>query len=53
MLVDAQFPKEEMEREKGVIIQEIKMYEDNPQRNIWTRWSRRWYGDNPYGRSIL
>jgi len=53
MLVDAQFPKEEMEREKGVIIQEIKMYEDNPQRNIWTRRSRRWYGDNPYGRSIL
>lgn len=53
MLVDAQFPKEEMEREKGVIIQEIKMYEDNPQRNIWTKRARRWYGDNPYGRSIL
>jgi predicted Zn-dependent peptidase len=53
MLVDAQFPKEEMEREKGVIIQEIKMYEDNPQRNIWSKRSRRWYGDNPYGRSIL
>lgn len=53
MLVDAQFPKEEMEREKGVIIQEINMYEDNPQRNIWTKRSRRWYGDNPYGRSIL
>lgn len=53
MLVDAQFPKEEMEREKWVIIQEIKMYEDNPQRNIRTRRSRRRYGDNPYGRSIL
>lgn len=53
MLVDAQFPKEEMEREKWVIIQEISMYEDNPQRNIWTRRSRRWYGDNPYGWSIL
>lgn len=53
MLVHAQFPKEEMEREKGVIIQEIKMYDDNPQRNIWTKHSRRRYGDNPYGWSIL
>jgi predicted Zn-dependent peptidase len=24
------FPKEELEREKGVVIQELKMYEDNP-----------------------
>ncbi len=53
MLVDAQFPKEEMEREKWVIIQELQMYEDNPQRNIWTKQSRRRYGDNPYWWSIL
>ena len=30
MMVDAQFPEAELEREKGVVIQELKMYEDQP-----------------------
>jgi len=53
MLVHSQFPKEEMEREKGVVIQEIAMYEDNPQRQVWTKQNERYYGDNSFGWPIL
>jgi len=53
MLVHSKFPKEEMEREKGVVIQEIAMYEDNPQRQVRTKQNERYYGDNSFGRPIL
>jgi predicted Zn-dependent peptidase len=53
MLVDAQFPEEELEREKNVVIQEIKMYEDMPQRQVFTKRQQFFFGDNSYGRSIL
>lgn len=53
MLVWSQFPKEEMEREKGVVIQEIMMYEDNPQRLVHDKWREWYYGESSYGRSIL
>src|SRR3989338_10680004 len=33
--LNATFPKQEIEKERGVIIGEIQMYEDNPQRDIW------------------
>jgi len=38
MMVNAQFPVPELEREKQVVIQEIKMYEDNPQSLVYQRW---------------
>jgi len=38
MMVSAQFPLPELEREKQVVIQEIKMYEDNPQALVYQRW---------------
>ncbi len=53
MIVDAQFPEEELEREKGVVVQEIKMYEDNPQALVSDKWNTRYFGDNPYGWTIL
>ena len=53
MLVHAQFPESELEREKGVIIQEIKMYEDMPHYHVQDLWKHRYYGDNNYGRPIL
>lgn len=53
MLVDAQFPKDELEREKGVIIQEIMMYEDMPHRQVVDKRRNRYYGDNSFWRSIL
>lgn len=53
MLVHAQFPKDELEREKGVIIQEIMMYEDMPHRLVFDKRRHRYYGDTSFGRSIL
>jgi predicted Zn-dependent peptidase len=53
MLVNAQFPQAELEREKGVVIQEIKMYEDMPQRNVVHKRQEWYYGDSSYGWSTL
>lgn len=53
MMIHAQFTQEEMEREKLVVVQEIKMYDDNPQALVSQQWNTRYHGDNPYGRSIL
>lgn len=53
MMIHAQFPQEEMEKEKLVVVQEIKMYEDNPQAMVSEKRNTRYTGDNPYGRSIL
>lgn len=53
MMIHAQFPQEEMEREKLVVVQEIKMYEDNPQALVSEKRNTRYTGDNPYGWTIL
>lgn len=53
MMINAQFPDEELQREKWVVIQEIKMYADRPQSLVGDKWQRRFYGDNPYGQTIL
>lgn len=53
MLVHSQFPKPELEREKGVVLQEIAMYEDEPQEVVSDKRQQRYYGDNSYGRPTL
>jgi predicted Zn-dependent peptidase len=53
MLVHAAFPKEEMEREKQVVVQEIKMYEDMPTHLVMEKWQQRYYGDTSRGWSTL
>lgn len=53
MMIHAQFPVDEMEREKLVVVQEIKMYDDNPQALVSQQWNQRYHGDNPYGWTIL
>ncbi len=53
MLVDAQFPKDELEREKWVIIQEYMMYEDMPRELAMEKFKRFYYGDNSFGWSTL
>lgn len=47
------FPEVEVEKEKGVITQEINMYEDDPQSKVDHIASENMYGDQPAGRSIL
>lgn len=46
------FPQEEIDREKGVIIEEIRMYTDTPMRHIHHLWQEALYGDHPLGRRI-
>lgn len=53
MIVNAQFPIDEMEREKWVVIQEYMMYEDNPMALIMDKWQSFFYWDNSYGWSTL
>lgn len=53
MMNNAKFNIEEMEREKGVVIQEIKMYEDNPMIMTMEKRQTYYFGDNSYGRQII
>jgi len=46
-------PAEDLEKERGVILQEISMYEDLPQRKVWDVLGGLMYGDTPAGRTIL
>lgn len=46
-------PADEIEKEKGVIIEEINMYEDLPQRKVGEIFESLLYGDQPAGRAII
>ena len=51
--LNSTFPADEIEREKGVICEEINMYEDMPQNVIAERFEKFMYGNNPVGLPIL
>lgn len=53
MLSAPLFPAEEVEREKGVIIEEVKMYEDNPLMHIEDVFETCLYGDTPAGWEVI
>lgn len=53
MLFNSKFSAEEIEREKGVIIEELNMYEDNPQMHIDDIFESCLYGDTPAGRETI
>src|ERR1700690_2648882 len=46
------FPEAQMQKEKGVIIEEINMYEDMPQRHVQDLMMKLLYGDQPAGWNI-
>ena len=46
------FDPEELEKERGVIIEEINMYEDTPARNVGEIFTALLYGDQPAGWNI-
>lgn len=46
------FPVEEIERERGVIQEEIKMYTDNPMRHVNNLWQHTMFGEHPLGRRV-
>lgn len=50
--LNSTFPEVEMEKEKGVIIEEINMYEDMPNRHVQDLMMSLLYGDQPAGWNI-
>ncbi len=46
-------PEKELEREKDVVIEEMKMYEDNPEDLIFDRFEEVLYGEHPMGRPVI
>ncbi|MFH1979222.1 MAG: pitrilysin family protein [Patescibacteria group bacterium] len=52
ILLEPLFDKDEIEKERGVILQEISMYEDEPRRKVWEVLENTMYGDQPVGWDI-
>ncbi len=52
ILRNSTFPKAEIERERGAVIEEINMYEDNPVMAIDDLFEREVFGDHPVGWNI-
>lgn len=53
LLLNPTLPPEELEKERGVILQEIGMYLDDPQSLVGLNAQRTAFGDHPLGWSIL
>lgn len=53
MMLDPQFPEEEIRREKSVVLEEIRMVEDNPEDLVHEMFSTNLWGHHPLGRPIL
>jgi len=47
------YPEEEIKKEKGVVLEEIKMYEDKPSSFVWDVFAETAYGDTPAGKTVL
>jgi len=53
MLLNSKFKQEDIDREKGVIVEEYNMYQDNPRSILSDEFEELMYGDHPLGRKIL
>ncbi len=53
ILLHSRLDPEEMERERGVILEEIAMAEDTPDELVFDLLSEGWFGNHPMGRPIL
>lgn len=49
MYINPVFDSKEIEKEKGVVIEELNMYEDMPQRRVQELFTQLLYGDQPAG----
>ncbi|MBT9587384.1 insulinase family protein [bacterium] len=47
------FDAAEIEREKGVVLEEIKMYEDTPDDQVFELFNRSFYRSHPLGRPVI
>lgn len=53
MYLNPLFPEDEIKKEKGVIIEEIRMYKDRPDREVHKALGALMYGDQPAGWTVL
>jgi predicted Zn-dependent peptidase len=53
ILLHSTFDSEEMDRERSVILQEVKMVEDTPDDYIHDLFNRAFWGDHPMGQPVL
>ena len=53
MLLDPQFPEAEIGRERSVILEEIRMFEDNPEDLVHEMFAKNFWGQHLLGRPIL
>src|SRR6185295_11559106 len=53
MLRNSRFDAEEIDREKGVIVEEMNMYADTPRSYVGNVWERHLYGDQPLGWDVI
>lgn len=53
MLINSKFDEQEIEKEKGVIVEEINMYLDAPMKYVGELFEELLYGEQPAGRSVL
>jgi predicted Zn-dependent peptidase len=53
LVLEPHFPEKEMDKEKDVVIEEMKMYEDNPEDLIYDRFEEIVYSGHSMGRPII
>lgn len=53
MVLEPLFPEKELEKEKAVVLEEIKMYEDVPDDLIFDRFESTIYKNNPLGKPVI
>ena len=53
ILLNAKYDEKELEKEKRVIIEELKMYEDIPQDLVDSNFDKAIFGDNNLGRDVI
>ncbi len=52
MIKESLLSEEEIQREKGVIVEELRMYRDNPTRYVWDLYENLQFGNQPLGWDI-
>lgn len=52
MVKESILAEEEIEREKGVIVEELRMYRDDPSRYVWNLYEALQFGNQPLGWDI-
>ena len=53
LILQPLFPEKEMAKEKAVVLEEMKMYEDSPEDVVFDRFERAVYKDHALGRPIV